>query len=192
MKNPIYIIEHLGPELFEWCLIEYEHISELVGKENLWFTNLKTEENKKKLVKFGKTFLESIKDMNLQNACVLDPESDKILEPSDCFSYYIFGGILGDYPPKKRTKKELTKFLPDFEARNIGKKQMSTDNAVYTVFQIAEKKRNFDNLKFKDKVSVKINDIESVELPYRYNLDEKGKIFMSSKIPDYLKNKKGF
>lgn len=178
-------------------MIEYEHIHELLGKdrERIWFTNLKTEENMKKLGNFGRTFLESIRSMNLKNICILDPEAEQTLKPEENprFEFYVFGGILGDHPPKKRTAKELTKFLPESaEKRNIGKKQMSTDNAVYTVFQIAEKGKKFDELKFKDEVEIEINDVESVELPYRYNIDEKGGIFMSPKIVEYLKKKQGF
>ncbi len=195
MKKPIYIIEHLEPELFEWCLIEYEHISELVGKDNLWFTNLKTEDNKKKLSSFGKTFSESVSKLKLSNACVLDPQSDKTLSPSDNFEYYLFGGILGDHPPKKRTKEELTKFVAHFETRDIGKEQMSTDNAVYTVKQIAENGKKLGELKFVDNVSIELNEFESIELPYRYNLFfESGeeKPFISPKIKQYLIKKQGF
>jgi len=189
--QPIYIIEHLEPELFEWCLIEYEHISELIGKENLWFTNITNEKDKKKLNRFGKVFSESVKDMKLEkNSCVLDPETNKTLEPSDSFSYYIFGGILGDYPPKKRTKDELTKFIPNAKVRNIGKEQMSTDNAVFTVREIASGKK-FSDLKFKNGVSIEINEFERVDLPYLYNLVD-GKPYMSKKIVAYLKKKKGF
>jgi len=191
MKKPIYIIEHLEPKLFEWCLIEYEHISEIVGKANLWFTNIKDEEDCQKLGKFGRVFPESVKQMKLTNSCVLDPEAEKTLEPSDGFYYYIFGGILGDYPPKKRTKKELTRFIKNAGTRNIGKKQMSTDNAVFTVNQIVENGIKFEDLKFKDNVSIKINEFENVDLPYRYNLVQ-GKPFMSEKIVEYLKRKKGF
>jgi len=191
-KKPIYIIEHLEPELFEWCLIEYENISKIVGKENLWFTNVgnKKKSDRKKLEKFGKVFSKSVKEMNLENACILDPESKKILKPKDNFDYYIFGGILGDYPPRKRTKNQLTKFLKA-ETRNISKEQMSTDNAVYTVKQIVEKGKNFNELNFVDNISVKINEFESVELPYRYNLI-KGKPLVSKKIKTYLRKKKGF
>ncbi len=42
-----YIIEHLEPELFEWCLIEYEHISKLVNEDNLIFTNIKKQKDAK-------------------------------------------------------------------------------------------------------------------------------------------------
>ena len=40
----IYIIEHLEPKLWEWCILEYEHISQTVGKDNLWFTNIRDKE----------------------------------------------------------------------------------------------------------------------------------------------------
>ena len=140
-KKPIYIIEHLEPELFEWCLIEYEHISETVGKDNLWFTNVKNEKDRGTLKQIGKVFSESVGQMKLEGACILDPEAEETLEPGEGNSYYIFGGILGDFPPRKRTKKELTPFIPDAEARNIGKEQMSTYNAVFTVKQIAENKK---------------------------------------------------
>lgn len=189
-KKPTYIIEHLEPELFEWCVIEYKHISELVGKENLWFTNIK-HSDRKKLGKFGKVFSESVRSMKLENACVLDPEAEKTLLPSENFFYYIFGGILGDYPPRKRTKEELTKFISNIKARNIGKEQMSTDNAVYTVKEIAEKHRKLGDLKFQEGASIEINRFENVDLPYRYNL-VKGKPFMSRGITAYLKKKKGF
>jgi ribosome biogenesis SPOUT family RNA methylase Rps3 len=188
----IFIIEHLEPKLWEWCLIEYEHISETVGKENLWFTNIKNKSDEKKLSKFGKVFSQGVKDMPLNNICVLDPESDKTLSPesSESFEYFLFGGILGDYPPKKRTQEELTKFIKNPSTFNIGKEQMSTDNAVFVVKNIIEGKKPGD-LKFTDNISIEINDIESVELPFRYTLIN-GKPFMSEKIVKYLKKKKGF
>ena len=49
-----FVIEHLESELYEWCLIEYEHISKIVGKDNLTFTNIKSED-KKKLRDYGIT-----------------------------------------------------------------------------------------------------------------------------------------
>ena len=43
------IIEHLEPELYDWCLIEYEHISKIAGKGNLIFTNIKNKKETEKL-----------------------------------------------------------------------------------------------------------------------------------------------
>jgi len=187
----IYIIEHLEKELWEWCLIEYENMSKIVPGR-LWFTNVKNKKEADKLNEFGKVFSESVKSMKLDNACVLDPEVPKTLTPSDCrkFDYFIFGGILGDYPPKKRTKEELTKYLGKIEKRNIGKEQFSTDNAVKVVSEI-EKGKRFDDMDFVNGASIKINNVESVDLPFLYYL-ENGKPFMSRKIVSYLKKKKAF
>ena len=44
-----FIIEHLEPELYKWCLIEYRHISEIVDKDGAIFTSInKKDANKLK------------------------------------------------------------------------------------------------------------------------------------------------
>ena len=189
---PIYIIEHLEPRLWPWCVMEYKHISKLVGRKNLWFTNIKQASEAKKLSKYGEIIPASVSKLNLKHACILDPEAKRTLTPQSArkYSYFIFGGILGDYPPKKRTKKELTNKFKHIPSFNIGKQQMSTDNAVYTVKQIVEGK-SLNKLKFQDELEIKINKIESIILPYRYNLI-KGKPIISPELITYLKRKKGF
>jgi len=184
----IYIIEHLEPKLGKWVLIEYKHISKMIGKRNLWFTNIKHKSTK--LERLGKCFKESVKELNLKNACVLDPEAKKLLTPNESksFNYFIFGGILGDYPPKKRTRAELTRFM-NCKSRNIGKKQMSTDNAIYTVKQITLGKK-FKDLEFKYNISLKMNKYLDLELPYLYNLVN-GKPLISKELITFLKRKKG-
>ena len=188
---PIYIIEHLEPRIWKWCLIEYKNISKIVGKENLWFTNIKRKN--RNLESLGKVIRESVTKLNLKNICVLDPEAGKLLEPAEAksFDYFIFGGILGDYPPRKRTKSELTKFIKNAEARNIGEKQFSTDNAVLVVKEIAENHRNLNDLKLKNKLTIKINDIESVDLPFCYPIIN-GKPQISPELVKFLKRKRGF
>ena len=116
----IYIIEHLEPRIWSWCLIEYKNIGKIVGKSNLWFTNINSrDKNVKELRRYGKIINKSVKNLDLQNSCVLDPEANKELGPKEAkgIRYFIFGGILGDYPPKKRTKKELTRFIKNSEQR---------------------------------------------------------------------------
>lgn len=186
----IYIIEHLEPELGKWCMIEYARISSIVGKNNLWFTNIK--KTNKQLSKLGKVFQESVSKMKLENAAVLDPEAKKQLTPDNAkhFNYFIIGGILGDYPPKKRTKAELTQFIPQAEPVNIGKKQFSTDNAVYVTHKIASG-LELKKIKTKYKIEVKIDKIASVLLPYIYPLDSNNQPLMSPELIKYLKNKKG-
>lgn len=185
----MYIIEHLEPRMWKWCLIEYKHISKIVGKKNLWFTNVK--KGNQELEKYGKIITKSVKELHLKNACVLDPTAEKTLTPKEAkkYDHFIFGGILGDYPPKKRTKKHLTRFL-DIDARNIGKKQMSTDTAVYVVKLITDG-FSLGHIKFKQNIEIPTGKHESVCMPYRYVLVNK-KPLLSDELLQYLKRKRGF
>jgi len=184
----IFIIEHLEPELYAWCMIEYKHISKIAGKENVWFTNIKSN-YKDKLNKYGKVYPQSIKSMKPNDSCILDPESSVQLTPKNSkpFKYFIFGGILGDYPPRNRTKDELSSFMKNVKRFNIGKKQMSTDNAVCTVKQIINGKF-LRELKFQDNVEIKINSVMSTSLPYRYNLSN-GKPLISKELIKFIKKR---
>jgi len=187
---PTYIIEHLEPKLWKWCVIEYTHISQMVGKQNVWITNLK--KGSTELQKYGKVIRKSVVQVLLSNVCVLDPDAKKILTPADAkkFDYYIFGGILGNDPPQKRTGPELTsQFKYPIETRNIGQKQMSTDNAVAAVQQIVNGKR-FERLPFQDGIEIDLKDGESIMFPYRYLLKD-GKPLVSEELMEYLKKKKG-
>jgi ribosome biogenesis SPOUT family RNA methylase Rps3 len=187
---PTYIIEHLEPSVYKWCLMEYKNISKIVGKENLWFTNIKRKN--KNLGRLGKVIKESVAELNLRNACLLDPEAEAVLEPGEAkeFDYFVFGGILGDYPPKKRTKAELTSRIKNMVLRNIGKEQFSTDNAVLVVKEIVGGKF-LREMKFMDTLAIRINAVESVELPFRYPLVN-GKPQISEELVNFLKKKKGF
>ncbi len=181
-----YIIEHLEPKLWPWCIIEYKHISKIVGKNNLLFTNLKKTDFKK-LNKYGKVSDNKAREFSLKNACLLDPESKKTLTSKEAkkYSYFIFGGILGDYPPRKRTKSELTRFIKNTKIRNLGKHQLSTDNAVFVVKQLCNGK-NLEDIKFQDEVEIKINKIESTILPFKYPIVN-GKPNISKELVKYLK-----
>src|SRR3989338_8451484 len=117
-----FIIEHLEPELYEWCIIEYGHISKIVGKDNLVFTNIKNKKEQDKLKKNGEVCGKRISELEFGNICVLDQHSKKELTANDKnkFQYFVFGGILGDNPAKKRTQdiiNSLKKRKIKFEAR---------------------------------------------------------------------------
>ena len=179
------IIEHLEPQVFAWCIMEYKHISRIVGKENCIFTNVPKEEHHK-LLGFGSVHEEKAKDLGFSDVCLLDPESDDLLTPADAdvFTYYLFGGILGDFPMRKRTKEALTSKLP-YPTRNIGKKQMSTDTAVNVVHKIIDFGVPFDKLQFVDEVEIVLDEGYSQQLPYRY-LIEDGKPVLPEGIIDML------
>jgi len=158
------VIEHLDAEIYKWSNEEYKHIVEVLGKKNVLFTNIK---EKTKLT-FSNCEKKSVKELSLKNACILDSQAEKTLEPSDAlkFENFIFGGILGNNPPQKRTEKFLTKELK-FERRNLGKKQMSTDTAVIAAWKILNGTK-FDELKFIDDPEIEIEQGMSCVMPYRY------------------------
>ncbi len=186
----IYIIEHLESQLWKWCTIEYKHIAQMVGKQNLWITNLK--KGSGELHKYGKLIAKSVVQLPLSKVCVLDPDAIKTLAPAEAkkFDYFIFGGILGNDPPQKRTAPELTsRFTYPIEKRNIGRKQMSTDNAVAVVQEIVKGKR-LEQLPFQDGIEIDLKEGESIMFPYRYLL-VKGKSLVSRELIEYLKKKEG-
>lgn len=184
---PIFIIEHLEPRLWRWCIIEYKHISSIVGRNKLRITNLPR--GSKVLSSYAKICRQSLKDLSLKKVCVLDPQASKTLSPSKAksFDYFVFGGILGNHPPKKRTKQELTQFLSGAEMYNIGKTQMSTDNAVYVVKKIIEG-TPLEQIDFVDGAEITLSRFSSTSFPFRYVLVN-SKPLISKELILYLKRK---
>ena len=196
-----FIIEHLEPQMFEWCLIEYQHISGIVGKENLSFTNVGKEKDRNKLKRFGTTYDKNVSklnkelDFNQNKICVLSQYANKTLVTNDKndFQYFLLGGILGDNPAKKRTEdiiRELKSNNIKFEEMNLGEKQMPTDNAVYVTKKILDGAKLRD-LKFIDEVEIQVNENESVSLPFRYVIDN-NKLLISEKLVEHLRKRKEF
>jgi ribosome biogenesis SPOUT family RNA methylase Rps3 len=176
-----YVIEHLEPRLFKWCLLEYRHIVSIVGKENALFTNLASKELP--------STKDRVKDLDLKHVCVLDPYARKTLSASDKFENLIFGGILGDAPMQGRTTRELTMPLAA-ESRNLGKYQFSTDTAVYVAKHLMGGGK-LSELSFQDTITIEISDSESVELPFRYVMIG-GIPLLPPCLVEYLKSRKGF
>ncbi|KAJ3093129.1 hypothetical protein HK102_007968 [Quaeritorhiza haematococci] len=98
---------------------------------------------------------------------LLDPAAKEVLKPEDGekFDYLLFGGILGDHPPKDRTK-ELR--ILGYETRHLGAVQLPTDHAVIFSKLIMEDKKQLDDIPHVDFPEVKLAKHESVELPFRY------------------------
>jgi len=184
---PKFIIEHLEEELFDWCVIEYKNMSKTVGKENLIVTNIKNPEDRKKLESFAEVKAESVLDLNIKNICLLDMDAESELSPNDNFDNLVFGGILGDDPPQKRTVKFLAELKA--EKRHLGKMQMATDNAVFTAKLITDGKK-FSEIKFIDNPSIKMEEGLDLELPYRF-VEVNGKPFISDELLFHIR-KSGF
>jgi len=177
-----FIIEHLEPEMYEWCVLEYEHISDEVGRNNLIFTNVPKKDHKT-LASLGEVKEESVKGMDLKTPCIMDPQADKMLIPEDKFENIVIGGILGNHPMDGRTKREFKKLKG--ERRNIGALQMSTDTAVIVVKRILDG-MPFTKLTFQDTLDIEIEDGFHNILPYRY-LKENGKLVLPKGFVEFLR-----
>ncbi|CAI2165408.1 16012_t:CDS:2 [Funneliformis geosporum] len=159
--------------LHEWCLLEYCHIATFINPHHLYFTNLsKSSEMSLKnseILKEANLLTENITNINLSmdKICLLDPASNQVLEPTDgdSFEYFLFGGILGDDPPRDRTA-ELRRL--GFPSRNLGAMQMTTDTALFVTNKILEDKTSINQIPYIDFPEIKIDKTESVIMPFRY------------------------
>lgn len=170
-----FIIEHLDSELYDWSLLEYKHISEFIGKNNLIFTNIKSEKDTKKLQEFGEIKKAPLSKLSFENACILDPTAKNTLKPTDEFDYIILGGILGDIPPQDRTKKELTNKL-NFPSRNLGIKHMTTNTAAYVAYKIING-TPLEKIKLQDELVIATGEQEEIILPFAF-VEENGKLIL--------------
>lgn len=69
--------------------------------------------------------------------CLLDPKAERVIAPEDAdkFDVFLYGGILGDDPPRDRTG-ELRAL--GFEGRHLGPVQMTTDTALGVTKKVVE------------------------------------------------------
>jgi len=180
----LFVIEHLEPRLSKWVLIEYEHASIIVGRENLAFTNVKR--GFKTLEKLGRVYRESAVELfDREDTIVLDPKAEELLEPSD-FDHaraVVVGGILGDHPPRGRTFKFITSKMKRARARSLGNCQFSIDGAVYMALKVASGVR-LSEIPVANSLTLRCGDLE-IHLPFCYPLVN-GRPVISPKLIDYL------
>lgn len=183
----IFIIEHMEDEVYEWCLLEYRHMSRVVGKDNLWFTRVKNGADR--LKGLGTVKAESVATMGLRRCCLLDLNAPSTLAPGDAkaFDYMIFGGILGDNPPRGRTKslRSALEKQGNVGIRDLGTVQMSTDTAVLVTKTILEG-TPLSKIPFSDTIVIETGEGEEVELPYRYVLDKDNKPILPNGLIELL------
>ncbi len=184
----LVVIEHLEPRLSKWLLIEYEHVSEIVGRERLWFTNVKGEEDRRRLEPLAARVLsERVWEVKLPyDVIVLDPLAPSELTPED-FSEpacVVVGGIMGDYPPVGRTREELTSKLQGAKARNIGPWQFQIDGAVYVAVEV-NRGRRLREIPLILGLTLKSEEGHEIYLPYAYPVVN-GKPLISKKEVEYI------
>lgn len=199
-----YIIEHMEEGFSEWVILEYAQVIRDLGAENLILSSLPkgTTEDKipKKLRDMGLQWttkdlshihedIPNVEPMKDGRVCLLDPRAETDLQPTDAseFDYFVFGGILGDHPPRDRTK-ELKDAYPNLlVGRRLGDKQMTTDTAIRTTQIIIQKQTKFEDIIFFDYPEFKFNKYEATEMPFRYVTDANGKPILPEGMLELIK-----
>jgi ribosome biogenesis SPOUT family RNA methylase Rps3 len=174
-------------EIGKWLYFEYAHASRIAGKDRLVFTNIKNPEDAKILSNLGLIRRESFIDIFSQDRIIiLDPKAPQSLRPEDLrdIEAFIIGGILGDHPPKGRTRMLITSRAPFALSRNIGRGQFSIDGAVYVAKLVSEGVR-LENIAVKKGLHIKLNKRAAIYLPYMYPLKD-GKPVISDELTRYL------
>ncbi|KAF9001204.1 SAM-dependent RNA methyltransferase [Cyathus striatus] len=189
-----YVIEHMEEDeetpkaIPPWVELEYAHMRMLAGPNaHVQFTSLsksscnfldssfastKTATDiplaKATSHKYGIIDLLADSDITLDKVCLLDPKAEKGLAPEDGdgrFHWFLFGGILGDDPPRDRTS-ELR--VLGFPTRHLGPIQMTTDTALGVTKLVVDDKVPLDKITYIDHPTIRFNSKESVEMPFRY------------------------
>ncbi|KAF8801248.1 DUF431-domain-containing protein [Phlegmacium glaucopus] len=177
-----------------WVELEYAHMRMLAGPDaHVQFTNLSksssdflvsafksstaaSSESHCSLSQFschqmGVLDLMHASDILLEKVCLLDPKAEKELSPEDGdgrFQWFLFGGILGDDPPRDRTS-ELR--MLGFPTRHLGPVQMTTDTALGVTKLVVHDRISLNEILYVDHPTIKFNAKESVEMPFRYITD---------------------
>ncbi|MCS7111768.1 MAG: SAM-dependent methyltransferase [Sulfolobales archaeon] len=188
----IVIVEHLEPCISKWLLKEYEFVSE-VFKNRVIFTNVAKDHDRSLLEPLGIIYKTSAVELlqDEKNVIVLDPSAKEKLQVNDMrmARYVVIGGIMGDNPPKGRTRLQITSRLKNAIPKNIGEKQFTIAGAAYILRQV-ELGRNVDDVKYVFGLKIKkklTNDIEiEVELPYAFPLDEQGNVVLPRNYQDII------
>lgn len=105
-----FIVEHLDPELEQWSALEYKCIAEESEASGAAFfltsvpKELQLPEQLKQVsaLQIEHRGIEEIYADRKDRVCLLDPSAKKELSPEDgeTFDIFLFGGILGDDPPR--------------------------------------------------------------------------------------------
>ncbi|CAJ2503312.1 Uu.00g107060.m01.CDS01 [Anthostomella pinea] len=182
-----YIVEHLDPELGPWSELEYLTIARETHRAGGVFclSSLPPDFKVPDRLAAEPAFeaeTRGVEEMyptaggegagagakgEKGRVCLLDPQAEKDLSPEDRgeFDVFLFGGILGDDPPRDRTG-ELRK--KGFAGRRLGPVQMTTDTAVRVTRMVVEEQFTLDTVPYLDFPELKFNEHESSQMPFRY------------------------
>jgi ribosome biogenesis SPOUT family RNA methylase Rps3 len=212
-NNKTFIVEHLDPELEQWSALEYKCIARETAASGSSFYltsvphSLQLPESLKNVSELNVEHrgIEEIYADKKDRVCLLDPAATKELSPEDGdnFDIFLFGGILGDDPPRGMLEHTfgcdlLSNQMPDrtselrkkgYTGRRLGPVQMTTDTAVRTTRIVVQDRIELENIKYVDNPEIKVDEHESTEMPFRYVLDKNGNPIFPDVGVSFLNNR---
>ncbi|KAG2753016.1 DUF431-domain-containing protein [Suillus brevipes Sb2] len=189
-----YVIEHMEEDettpksLPPWVELEYAHMLTLAGiNGRVEFTHLSQNsclslndrlasinEPAASYHVHTRSVMELLEQNNIPitRVCLLDPKAQTVLalEDGKIFDHFLFGGILGDDPPRDRTS-ELRQL--GFPSRHLGPMQMTTDTALGVTKRVVDDEVQLNAIPYVDFPTITFNAKESVEMPFRYIVNGK-------------------
>ncbi|KAK5112197.1 hypothetical protein LTR85_011630 [Meristemomyces frigidus] len=188
-RKHTFIVEHLDSELEEWQALEYKIIHQECHDTGSQFilSGLADPASVKKMLGLPREALQqqSVETIYAttearQKVCLLDPKAEKDIGPEDAarFDAFLFGGILGDDPPRDRTSELRSKGFP---GRRLGPEQMTTDTAARVTRIVVQQGRHLDEIEYVDRPDIALplapadgagdggaHPNESVSMPFKY------------------------
>ncbi|KAF2480092.1 SAM-dependent RNA methyltransferase [Neohortaea acidophila] len=179
------IVEHLDSELEDWQALEYKCIARECSANGWSFvlSGLSSPAETKQQLGLPATSLtqQGVESLfstaeERQQVCLLDPRGSQDLAPEDGekFKVFLFGGILGDDPPRDRTG-ELRRI--GFPGRKLGPEQMTTDTAARVTRMVIQDKVRLQDIQYVNRPELNLsatkgedatNASESVSMPFKY------------------------
>ncbi|KAJ5808904.1 hypothetical protein N7474_010173 [Penicillium riverlandense] len=189
---PAFVVEHLDPELGPWSTLEYACIARESHANGARFLLSSVPAELQMPAELAATQGLEVEQRSVENifakdkVCLLDPSAQVELSPEDGdhFEVFLFGGILGDDPPRDRTS-ELRK--KGYVGRRLGPKQMTTDTAVRVTRMVVQEKVPLEQIPYVDYPELHINEHERTEMPFRYVVDAQGQPIMPDGMVDLIK-----
>ncbi|KAK6538856.1 hypothetical protein TWF694_010416 [Orbilia ellipsospora] len=206
-KPKQYVVEHLDKELENWSKLEYLCIAtetapssatatptfHLTSLPQELYDSLPSELTAHQNLHATTDEVIKLTGLKAEEVVLLDPRAEEDMNPEDGekFGWFVFGGILGDDPPRDRTA-ELRKY--GFTGRRLGPVQMTTDTAVRVTRLVVEEKIPLDKIPFIDFPELRVSKNESTEMPFRYVKGDDGMPIMPEGMVDLIKedSNKGF
>lgn len=193
MPGKTYVVEHLDPELEEWSALEYINIARECSATGATFilssvprqlqvpARIRNEPG----LQLETAAVESLFARHKDRICLLDPAASIELSTDDeqAFDIFVFGGILGDDPPRDRTSELREK---GFTGRRLGPIQMTTDTAVRVTRMVVQGGSRLETINYVDYPELQLTTQESTQMPFRYVADGSGKPIMPEVVSAML------